>query len=202
MVKILQTSEQAESKIKIRLEKLNIEPDKNDTDLWTVKGKAGGFKANNKPSKIQPKKDELVECAPCETQFHEREIETHIEENNLEVKSRCQVCNEALAEGEMEEHITKHDSVMQKCEKCTKTYTSSDKIKRHIWRAHTPIECSLCGSDIESRHELKHHKENVHKVTKILECKHAKDGNCIDGEEECLFTHDVQDYKPNPEKKR
>ena len=76
MIKLLQTSKQAESKIKILLEKLNIEPDKKDTELWTVKGKSGGFKGNNKPSEIQSKKDELVECAPCETQFYEREIET------------------------------------------------------------------------------------------------------------------------------
>ena len=62
-------------------------------------------------------------------------------------------------------------------------------MKRHMWRAHTPIECSLCGANLESRQGLKHHKEDIHKVTKTLECKHAKDGNCLDGEE-CLFNHD------------
>ena len=72
---------------------------------------------------------------------------------------------------------------------CPKTYTNNDHLKRHMWRAHIPTECSLCNTTVESRQNLKHHKENVHKVTKQLECKYAREGKCIDGEE-CLFRHD------------
>lgn len=75
-----------------------------------------------------------------------------------------------------------------KCDKCPKTYSKDAKMKRHIWRAHEPIECMFCGTEVKSRQELKHHKEQVHSIKKTIQCKFALQGKCID-EDECLFSH-------------
>ena len=94
----------------------------------------------------------------CGREFNEREIEKHIEEHHLEVKTICDNCETEVGEGELEEHTsTNHKKEAQHFEKCPKTYASKDHIKRHIWRAHTPIVFSLCGTNIESRQDMKHH---------------------------------------------
>ena len=202
MVQILQTTKDAESKIEILMEKLIVtenydEPNEKNSNIWVAKGKSGGFKGNNKPHEFSQTKNFLVECPPCGREFNEREIEKHIEKHHLEVKTVCDICETEVGEGKLEEHTsTNHKMEVHHCEKCPKTYTSTDHMKRHIWRAHTPIECSLCGTNIESRQGLKHHKEYIHKVTKSFECKHAKEGKCMDGEE-CLFSHYVKDIEVN-----
>ena len=100
------------------------------------------------------------------------------------------VCGVEMDENEMEEHTERnHTKTERQCVKCPKIYINNDQLKRHMWRAHTTTDCSLCDTTMESRQDLKHHKENVHKVTKQMECKYAKEGTCIDGRE-CLFHHD------------
>ena len=54
-----------------------------------------------------------MECPPCGTEFHEEEIEMHIEEHHLEAKTACQICEEELDEGKMEEHISNHKNVVK-----------------------------------------------------------------------------------------
>ena len=120
------------------------------------------------------------------------EIEKHLDKHLPGVKIACETCGVEIFESALEEHTqVSHDKQKQQCEMCPNTYTFNDQIKRHMWRAHTPTECSLCGIGVESRQDLKHNKENIHKVTKQIECKYAKEGNCIVGQE-CLYHHDVQ----------
>ena len=114
-----------------------------------------------------------------------------MEEHLPEMLVTCEICGVDMSKNSLEEHTKKnHDDnkIEQQCEICPKSYTSQDQIKRHIWRAHTETECNLCDLIAGSRQDLKHHKENVHRVTKEIECKYAKEGKCID-EEECLFHH-------------
>ena len=94
-----------------------------------------------------------MKCQPCGKEFQEREIENYIEEHDVVVTTKCHICETNLNEDELEDHIkASHKKELQQCEKCPKTYISSDHMKRHIWMAHTPTECSLC-----------HHKQKVGK---------------------------------------
>ena len=204
LVNILKITKDSESKIETLMNTLKIQESENDhaivnTNPWNTQGKDKGFKRNNKPQKIWQSTDDLVECPPCEQYFPEKEIEKHVEEHLPGDKIPCNICGVEMIESALEEHTqVNHNKIEQQCTKCPKAYSSSDHIKRHIWRAHTPTECSLCGTTVESRQILKHHKETEHKVTQQMECKYAKEGKCIDGEE-CLFRHSQDGQGEEPQ---
>ena len=113
-----------------------------------------------------------------------------MEEYHLTKKIACNTCGKHFNENNIEDHNkTQHEINENKCETCPTKYTTNDQMKRHNHRAHIPVECMLCCSQLESRISLKHHKKNVHNVTKITACQFALQGKCID-EDECLYSHE------------
>ena len=62
-------------------------------------------------------------------------------------------------------------------------------LRRHDWRCHREIECTMCGEVIKSREEIKNHRETKHMIYQRIFCKFFP--SCMDGDE-CLFEH-VQD---------
>ena len=79
MVNILKITKDSESKIEKLMNILKIQDSEHDpegpnTNAWTIKGKEGGFKRNNKPKQMKVKSNNLMECPPCGKNFHEREI--------------------------------------------------------------------------------------------------------------------------------
>ena len=203
MVNILRITKDSESEMDKLMNTLTIQesepnPNGQNNNAWKTKGKEGGLKRNNMPKVSKAISNDLIEGPPCGKDFNEKEIEKHLEGHLPGVRVACEVCGVEMDESELEEHLQRsHAKTEKRCEKCPKTYNNNDHLKRHMWRAHTPTECNLCDSSLESRQDLKHHKENVHSVTKQIECKYAKDGTCIDGEE-CLFLHDENSNVEKP----
>ena len=68
------------------------------------------------------------------------------------------------------------------------------KLRRHDWRSHRIIECNICSELLESRAEIKSHRQNEHQMYRKIFCKFYPD--CVDGDE-CLFEH-YNDEKRNP----
>ena len=59
---------------------------------------------------------------------------------------------------------------------------------RHNWRCHNEIDCKFCGDTLGSRHELKTHKEQVHKMKMTQACRFFSEGQCVHADE-CLYSH-------------
>ena len=74
------------------------------------------------------------------------------------------------------------------CEKCNKTCTSQDDLRRHIYARHEALECHLCEETINSRKELNHHKTTKHNITKVKTCKFFILNSCLNNDE-CLYSH-------------
>ena len=69
------------------------------------------------------------------------------------------------------------------------------KLRRHDWRTHRNIECTICSEILESRQEITKHRQSVHKMFRKLTCRYYPE--CYD-EEECLFEHvENSENKPN-----
>ena len=75
---------------------------------------------------------------------------------------------------------------MFECTKCRKKYGDIHKLRRHDWRSHRSVECTICGDHLESRQEISNHRKIEHRIFRINPCKYYPD--CYDGEE-CFFEH-------------
>ena len=75
---------------------------------------------------------------------------------------------------------------MFNCKKCDKSYNDMRKLRRHDWRCHRSIECTICSETLDSRQEISGHRLNKHKMFKKLSCKYFP--ACFD-EDECLYEH-------------
>ena len=60
------------------------------------------------------------------------------------------------------------------------------KLRRHDWRSHRPIKCTLCDDTLESRQHIVKHRQAMHRMFRRQQCKYFP--NCLDGDE-CIFDH-------------
>ena len=71
---------------------------------------------------------------------------------------------------EFQEHLLSHvqerRSDMFNCNKCDKSYSDMRKLRRHDWRCHRSIECTICSETLDSRQEIAGHRLNKHKCSK------------------------------------
>ena len=72
------------------------------------------------------------------------------------------------------------------CVKCEKVYCDMRKLRRHDWRSHRSIECTICGEMLDNRQDIGTHRQNVHKMHRKIPCRYFPD--CFD-DDECLFDH-------------
>ena len=97
---------------------------------------------------------------------------------------------QATSEEQVERHVESHDQQLSmieyQCSKCDNKYGDMRKLRRHDWRAHREIECSICMEMLTSRQELKDHRQQEHKMLRKIPCKFFPE--CYDGDE-CLFEH-------------
>ena len=91
---------------------------------------------------------------------------------------------------EMEEHMKVHEEQISraehKCNKCDKKYGDMRKLRRHDWRCHRAIECTICMKMLDCRQEISSHREREHRMFKKVPCRFYPD--CFD-QDECLFEH-------------
>ena len=71
-----------------------------------------------------------------------------------------------------------------KCGKCEKVYGSMSKLRRHDWRSHREVECTICGETLKSRHDISCHRQTKHEIKTIAKCKFFR--GFIE-EDECFF---------------
>ena len=60
------------------------------------------------------------------------------------------------------------------------------KLRRHDWRCHRAIECTICMKMLDCRQEISSHREREHRMFKKVPCRFFPD--CFD-QDECLFEH-------------
>ena len=104
------------------------------------------------------------------------------------------MCDKKFTTGDsFEDHLLSHtpeeNSTEYKCLKCNKVYNDMRKLRRHDWRNHRSIECTMCQQTLDSRQDIVSHRQTKHKMYRKLSCRYFPD--CYDGEE-CLFEHDIK----------
>ena len=118
-------------------------------------------------------------------------LESHKEEIHAEKSEftfKCNKCDEKFTvKEELRKHlVTLHAEKVFNCQKCNKPYPSMNLLRRHDWRCHREIECTMCGETLQSREDIKGHRERKHQIFQRTFCKFFP--SCIDGDE-CLFEH-------------
>ena len=126
----------------------------------------------------------------------EKSDKVNIEETADKAKKfcNCQKCEINFdAKSKLEKHIQCHEersreNVQQtlECNKCDKVYGNISKLRRHDWRSHREVDCTVCGERLESRQNISQHRKDKHQMFKIAKCKFFP--QCIDADE-CFFTH-------------
>ena len=142
----------------------------------------------------------VFECEDCKISYKtESYLEKHTRslhvgrkaevEESVELQFKCEKCERSFRDEEqLKVHsINAHADKVFTCQICDKPYTSMSLLRRHDWRSHREIDCNLCGETIESRQDIKKHRETKHQMFKKVFCKYYPE--CIDGDE-CFFEHE------------
>ena len=113
-------------------------------------------------------------------------------EDTTEHELKCETCNKTFKEEErLRDHmITIHAEKVFTCQICNKSYCSMGLLRRHDWRSHREIDCNICGETIQSRQDIKSHRQTEHQMFNKVFCKYFP--ACLDGDE-CFFEHE-KDY--------
>ena len=97
-----------------------------------------------------------------------------------------------------DEHVRKHIKLTNKvkfsCNECGKLYGDMRKLRRHDWRCHRSIECTICSEKLESRQDITSHRRVKHRMFRKIFCKYFP--ACYD-EDECLFEHNFSSEEEN-----
>ena len=149
----------------------------------------------------KPSENETIySCIKCGKTFPtngelEEHKATHGDQTMLTenvMKYSCINCGKTFQTNKkMKEHEVIHENQTKpteyNCTKCDNAYVTMSKLRRHDWRSHREVDCSICGETLSSRQEIGCHRQNEHQLFWIANCKFFP--NCID-ENECFFKHD------------
>ena len=138
--------------------------------------------------------------------INHEDMKKHKSEHVPVVNSNCQKRDATfdaskLSIGQNKESNARRHPQEFNCEKCVKTYSTMDKLRRHDWRSHRQIKCNICDDTIQSREEISNHRKIKHNMLRKAACKFYP--ACYDGEE-CFFSHDNSENsiadqdKPSP----
>ena len=152
------------------------------------------YKSSSKRKKNSVKKNETekneYKCNTCGKVFPSNDnLEEHKLGHGKTNVVACKECEKTFSTNDdLEEHKLNHeiriDSGEHQCNKCDKAYETMSKLRRHDWRSHREVDCSICGDILASRQEIGCHRQNKHQLFRIASCKFYP--NCIDGSE-CFF---------------
>ena len=110
------------------------------------------------------------------------------------MKGKVSIVKE-MSEHEMSQrHSQQKNKEQFKCIKCEKVYGDMRKLRRHDWRSHRAIECTICGEMLHSRQDIGKHWRDVHKMYRKIPCRYFPE--CFD-DEECLFEHKSSSTEAN-----
>ena len=172
----------------------------------------GKYSVAKSSSKKQTQKQVMFACEVCKDNFvSENDLKDH-RRKHTENEFNCNECSEIFTSKKLLlDHVKDHVhpeleqshksnkeprriesyekqiiSSKYQCSKCDNNYFDMRKLRRHDWRAHREIECSICMETLTSRQQLKEHRQQVHKMLKKIPCRFYPE--CYD-EDECLFEH-------------
>ena len=132
----------------------------------------------------------LYKCNKCERQFSlEEELKHHEKEHiNLQTANRLSDTDSSKAS---KQNVDRQTSIeYYNCSKCDRKYKTMTELRRHDWRCHRNIECTICGDLLNSRQDITVHRQEKHRMFRKLICKFYPD--CLDGDE-CLYQHGSKD---------
>ena len=136
-------------------------------------------------------------CDICDEIFVSKEdFVKHQNKHKKKDTHKCEVCEKMFdAQRELDLHVNTHaenhttvqkEEQKYKCSKCEKEYTDMSELRRHDWRCHRIVPCSICGEDLQSRQYISDHRQKKHGINRTAVCKFYP--NCLD-KEECFFLH-------------
>lgn len=83
------------------------------------------------------------------------------EKNSQKIKVQCKICDKSLMKtslyGHLKLHQLKANEKQFKCEKCSKSFYTKIKLKRHDSSHTKPFICTLCGSRFASEQLIAKH---------------------------------------------
>ena len=151
-----------------------------------------------KKHKEKHENPQIFECEFCEVVYQEpMALKEHLRSHTVVKETenlKCNQCGLSFKDmHEFQQHLETHkmNSSNQdgiKCSKCEKVYATMSKLRRHDWRSHRRVECTICGEGVSSRQDISKHRQTKHNITAKSVCKFFP--NCID-EEECFFVHKI-----------
>ena len=143
------------------------------------------------------KRSQTLACDKCEDKFTlKRELMEHIVITHTELNdTQCREPGKGVAEIEVfvdiiQSHKDDAAKVEYCCKKCDNIYFDMRKLRRHDWRNHRTIQCTICSEMLESRQDMTSHRQNKHKMFRKLPSRYFPD--CYDGDE-CLFDHNIKE---------
>ena len=122
-------------------------------------------------------KKDLSSCEICGKLVKIGGMKRHIESYHMpDLKIPCHICGKKLrSENQLKEHIRHHSKEKELCTICNKKV---HQLKRHMISVHTRDEdkryqCEDCGKGFEFKHNLKHHRMNMHIKSRPYECRYG-----------------------------
>ena len=102
-------------------------------------------------------------CKLCEKSYaHELSLDIHLKVGHLDQEEQvCQMCHKNVPKIRMKSH--REQCLVKeffKCPICPATFTTDDKLRRHVTWIHTTeksVKCDKCGGNFENKQALSRH---------------------------------------------
>ena len=136
--------------------------------------------------------DQIFACKHCDKIYtSNRELKEHEEFHSRKKFWKCNYCDKMFTEKSLlGEHLKLHEqqssTTEHRCNQCENGYSDMRQLRRHDWRCHRSIECTICKKMLNSRQDISSHRQNEYGMFRKISCRFYPD--CFDGEE-CLYEH-------------
>ena len=133
-------------------------------------------------------------------EYPPRQVEDKVEQvqtrREPEKKTSCKISDgNYSSQVDIEEHAQEHKTGNTfNCNKCDRSYTDMNSLRRHDCRNHREVECNICNEMLSSRQAIGEHRREKHEIFTTKTCKFFPE--CYDGDE-CFFEHKKEENVRN-----
>ena len=109
----------------------------------------------------------------------------------------CKECEKVFSKKEYLEHMESvHGSQKYSCEVCSKMFSSTWKLDKHLKNDHLQKPCSICNKEFENLKQLRSHKKTVHEIeTKPKEVPYSSEIICEDCGQVFNYKYNLQNHR-------